>query len=631
MRDDPLLSPFTLKHLRLKNRLMTSAHEPAYPEDGMPKARYRAYHEARARGGLALTMTAGSAVVSRSSPPAFNNVLAYKDEVVPWLAELASACHAHDCRVMIQLTHLGWRSRWDWGDWLPSLAPGPHREPAHRAAPKVMEGFDIDRVVADYADAAERMKAAGLDGIELEAYGHLLDAFLSGHLNHLDPPYGGPTVEARMAVPIKVLSAIRARVGPDFIVGIRLTADDKQDGGISEADGLTICRRLRDDKLVDFINVIRGRIDTDATLTETIPVQGMASAPHLDFAGKVRAEIGLPTFHAARISDVATARHAVANGLLDMVGMTRPHMADPHIVKKITEGREEAIRPCVGANYCLDRIYAGNAALCIHNPATGRELSMPHDIPRAATPKRVVIVGAGPGGLEAARVAAARGHEVIVFEAANEAGGQIRLTAFSDRRREMIGIVQWRLAQCDAHGVTVRYNTLAEADDVMGERPDVVVIATGGLPEVSVLEEGNALAVTGWDILTGDAKPGEDVLIYDEAGDHVGLQAAHAIAASGGAVEVMTRDRTIAPEVMGMTLTTHLRQLQDKQVTLTVTRRLIGLARDGNKIAARIGSDYSKKEDIRTYDQVVVNQGATPLADLYFDLKPHASNAGEID
>lgn len=269
VRGDPLLAPFALGNLRLKNRLMTTAHEPAYPEDGMPKARYRAYHEERARGGVALTMTAGSAIVSRDSPPAFNNVIAYRDEVVPWLAELADACHAHDCRVMIQLTHLGWRSRWDWGDWLPSLAPGPHREPAHRAAPKVMEDFDVERVVADYADAAERVREAGLDGLEVEAYGHLLDAFLSGHLNHLDPPFGGPALEERMTVPLAVMRAIRERVGPDFVTGIRLTADDGQPGGITEEDGLAVCRRLRDEGLVDFVNVIRGRVDTGTRRSRT--------------------------------------------------------------------------------------------------------------------------------------------------------------------------------------------------------------------------------------------------------------------------------------------------------------------------------------------------------------------------
>lgn len=631
MSTDPLLQPYRLKHLTLKNRIMTTSHEPAYPEDGMPKDRYRAYHVERAKGGVAMTMTAGSALVSRDSPPAFNNVLAYKDEVVPWLRQLSDGCHDHDCAVMIQLTHLGWRSRWDWGDWLPSVAPGPLREPAHRAFPKVMEDWDIARVIRDYADAAERMQAAGLDGIELEAYGHLIDAFWSGHLNALSGPWGGDDISKRLQFSLDVLHAIRERVGPDFIVGVRYSADDLQPGGITYADGLAIGHALKDSGMVDFLNIIKGRVDTDATLTDVIPVQGMRSAPHLDFAGQVRAEVGLPTFHAARIPDVATARHAVASGQLDMVGMTRAHIADPHIVAKIRAGQEDSIRPCVGATYCLDRIYGGGEALCIHNPSTGRELTLPHQIAPAPARKTVVVVGAGPGGLEAARVAAERGHDVTVLEAAGDPGGQIRLTAQSARRREMIGIIDWRMAQCAANDVTFQFNTWAEASDISGLNPDVVVVATGGLPEVSILDQGNDLAVTAWDILSGDVKPGQNVLIYDDTGDHAALQAAEVVAATGARVELMTRDRGVSPEVMGMNLVPYMRTLQDKDVVITVARKLLGLSRLGNMIEARIGTDYSAHSYTASFDQVIVNQGITPLDDLYFDLKPQSRNLGEVD
>ncbi|HXW19176.1 MAG TPA: N-methylproline demethylase, partial [Roseiarcus sp.] len=179
MASDPLLQSYQLKHLMLKNRLMITAHEPAYAEDGMPKERYRAYHVERAKAGIALTMTAGSASVSRDSPPVFNNILAYKDEATPWLKDLADACHEHGAAVMIQLTHLGRRTRWDNGDWLPTVSSSHRREAAHRAFPKKIADWDIARIIKDYGDAAERMKAAGLDGIELEAYGHLMDQFWS--------------------------------------------------------------------------------------------------------------------------------------------------------------------------------------------------------------------------------------------------------------------------------------------------------------------------------------------------------------------------------------------------------------------------------------------------------------------
>ena len=627
---DPLLQPYRLKHLTMRNRIMTTSHEPAYAEDGMPKERYRAYHVERAKAGVAMVMTAGSASVSRDSPPAFNNVLAWRDDVVGWMGKLADEVHGHGCAVMIQLTHLGRRTNWNKGDWLPVLTAGRAREPAHRAFPKVIEDWDIKRILQDYADAAERMQAAGLDGIELECYGHLMDQFLSPFTNEMDAPWGG-SFDNRTRFAMLVLKAIRDRVRPDFLVGVRYTADEAARNGITAEEGIAIGKLFKASGHVDFLNVIRGQIHTDAALTGVIPVQGMPAAPHLDFAGRIRAEVGLPTFHAARIPDVATARHAVATGQLDMVGMTRAHMADPHIVRKIIEGREDDIRPCVGATYCLDRIYQGGEALCMHNAATGRELTMPHAIPPAPAPRHVVVVGAGPGGLEAARVAAERGHRVTVFEAASQPGGQVRLTARSARRREMIGIIDWRMAQCAARDVRFRFDTWAEPEDVLAEAPDVVIVATGGLPDTAVLEAGNDLVVSAWDILSGDVKPGQNVLVYDDAGDHAALQAAEVIAATGAHVEVMTPDRTFAPEVMGMNLVPYMRSLQGQDVTFTVTYRLTAVERRGNRLEAVIGSDYKPLAERRSFDQVVVNHGTQPLDDLYTALRPLSVNGGAVD
>ncbi|MBV1789727.1 NADH:flavin oxidoreductase [Marinobacterium sp. D7] len=634
MSNDPLLQPYTIKNLTLRNRIIMTAHEPAYPEDGMPKGRYRAYHVERAKGGVAMTMTAGSAAVSKDSPPVFNNLLVYKDEVVPWMKDLTDAVHEQGAAIMIQLTHLGRRTRWDKGNWLPVVSPSHHREAAHRAFPKKMEDWDIERIIKDYADAAERMKAGGMDGIELQAYGHLMDQFWSPLTNELDGPYGG-SLDNRLRFTFDVLSEIRKRVGNDFIVGMRYTGDELLPNGLTQEDGLEISRRLKESGMVDFLNVVRGHIDTDAGLTDTIPIQGMQNNPHLDFAGEIRAATDFPVFHAAKISDVATARYAVASGKVDLVGMTRAHMTDPHIVRKIIEKREDEIRPCVGANYCLDRIYQGGSAYCIHNAATGREETMPHEIAKAEIRKKVVIVGAGPGGLEAARVAGERGHEVVVFEAANQPGGQIRLTSQSERRREMISIIDWRMAQCERLGVRFQFNTYAESEEIEAESPDVVVIATGGLPHTEVLSRGNEHVISTWEIISGDVKPGKNVLVYDDAGDHSGLQAAEVIAKTGAKVEIMTPDRSFAPEVMAMNLVPYMRTLQKLDTRFTVTYRLQSVEKTATGLKVHIGSDYLGNGEggvaqEREFDQVVVSHGVIPMDDLYFDLKPHSSNLGEI-
>jgi 2,4-dienoyl-CoA reductase-like NADH-dependent reductase (Old Yellow Enzyme family)/thioredoxin reductase len=630
--NDPLLRPYQLKHLTLKNRVVSTSHEPAYSEDGMPKERYRLYHAEKAKGGMALTMTAGSAIVARDSPAAFGNLQAYRDEIVPWLKELADACHEHDCKVMIQLTHLGRRTGWNRADWLPVLSASPLREPAHRAFPKEAEDWDIERIVADYASAAQRMQAAGLDGIEFEAYGHLMDGFWSPATNKRTDEYGG-SLDNRLRFTWRVIDAVREAVGEKFIVGIRMVADENFEKGLSKEEGIEIARRFAASGKFDFLNIIRGTIETDAALTKVIPITGMRSSPHLDFAGEVRAATKFPVFHAARISDVATARHAIESGKLDMVGMTRAHLADPYIVRKVMEGREHEIRPCVGATYCLDRIYEGGEALCIHNAATGREATIPHVIPKSAgSAKRVVVIGAGAAGLEAARVAAERGHAVIVLEASGQAGGQIRLATLNPRRKELIGIVDWRLAELERLGVDIRYDTWAEADDVLALSPDVVIVATGGVPQNPPLEGGEDLVTSSWDIIAGAVKPAENVLLYDDNGGHQGMTAAELIANAGSALELVSPERFFAPEMGGMNHVPYMRAFHEKGVRVTINTRLHAVHRDGNALVATLRSDFSDGwRNERRVDQVVVEHGTLPLDDLYFALKPLSSNGGAVD
>lgn len=628
---DPLLQPYQLKHLRLRNRFMSTAHEPAYTEDGLPKERYRLYHAEKAKGGIALTMFGGSSVVAPDSPQVFGNITLYKDEVVRWLRELADAVHEHGAAVMIQITHLGRRTQWNRGDWLPVVAPSPIREPAHRAFPKCAEDWDIARIVRHYAVAAERCKAAGLDGLEVECYGHLADQFWSPATNKREDEYGG-SQENRLRFTMEVLNAIRRSVGGGFIVGVRMVCDEDWEKGLSREEGIEIAQRLVGSGLIDFVNVIRGHIETDEALSHVIPGMGARSAPHLDFAGEIREITKFPVFHAARIQDVATARHAVATGKLDMVGMTRAHIADPHIARKVMEGRESEIRPCVGMGYCIDRIYFGGEALCAHNAATGRESTMPHVIARSTGKKRkVVVVGAGPAGLEAARVTAARGHQVVVFEAAAEPGGQLRLAAKLARRREILGISDWRVAQCEKDGAEFRFNSFAEATDVLAEQPEIVFIATGGVPNLSFLEAGDDLVTTSWDILSGAAKPAESVLLFDDNGADAGLTVAEFIAAAGSRLEIATPERSLAPEVGGTNYPAYFKTLSERNATISLNLRLEKVARSGNRLSATLFNEYDKSRRERLVDQVVVEHGTLALEDLYFALKPGSRNLGEID
>jgi N-methyl-L-proline demethylase len=257
---------------------------------------------------------------------------------------------------------------------------------------------------------------------------------------------------------------------------------------------------------------------------------------------------------------------------------------------------------------------------------------MPHEPDRGPGPyRKVVVVGAGPAGLEAAHVAAARGHRVVVFEAAGEAGGQVRLTAQLKRRREILGIIDWRVAQCEKHGVVVRFGTYAEENDVLGEEPDIVVIATGGLPNTAFLDAGEDLVTTSWDLLSGAVKPAETVVLYDDNGAHPGMTTAEFIVGLGSRLEIVTPERVLAPEVGGTNYPAYFKAISTANVKITLNLRLERVTREGNGLVAHLFNDYSRRHEERRADQIVVEHGTLPNDELYFALKPLSRNLGEID
>jgi dimethylglycine catabolism A len=395
--NDPLLQPFAIKGIVLRNRVMSTSHASRLTQDNFPQEVYQKYHEEKAKGGLALTMFGGSSNVSIDSPNTFQQIDMGTDAVVPHLRRFSDRIHAHGTALMCQITHLGRRGDAYAEPRLPMIAPSAARETLHRAIPQAACEADIRRVVADFGEAARRCIEGGLDGVETLAGGHLIGQFLDPTVNRRTDRYGGSAAN-RCRFAIEVHEEIRKQVGSHYIVGLRFAVED----GCTFEDSLEMARILQATGLIDFFNVVYGRMDTQMSLiVDNMPGMFMPSAPWLAKAAAFKEAVRLPVFHAAKIADLATARHAIREGLLDMVGMTRAHIAEPHLVKLVEEGREHEARPCVGASHCRSF-----AASCIHNAATARETFLPHQVERAERPRRILVVGAGPAGLEAARVAA---------------------------------------------------------------------------------------------------------------------------------------------------------------------------------------------------------------------------------
>ena len=621
---DPLLQPFNLAHLKLRNRIMSTSHAIGFGEVGMPTDRYQRYHEAKASGGIGLTMFGGSTNVSRDSANTFGQLNASDDRVIPFFQEFADRVHKHGAALMCQLTHLGGRSQWRGDNWLPTISPSRFREPLHRGFTKEMQVEDIVRVVKDFGNAARRCYEGGLDGCELHIAGHLIGQFWSPATNQRADDFGG-SIENRARFGLMVLEEIRRSVPQPFAVGVRMVVGEGDNGIMPDEEYVAMAEILERSGMIDFFNFTYGRIDTDVGLARYMPGMALELAPQLRPVANFRQNVSLPVFHAARINDMATARFAVRQGYVDLIGMTRAHIADPRIARKLADGAEDTIRPCVGATYCS---WHGS---CIHNPAIGREGVLPHVIEKTDNPKKVTIVGAGPGGLEAARIAAERGNTVTLFEAAPRAGGQILLAAKLDLRRDLIGIVDWRVNELERLGVKVYYNVYATPDDIAETKPDIVIIATGGVPDQLEHIPGTELGISLWEALESLEPPEGNIIFYDGTGTAAGLNGAHTLAAGGASLLYVTPDSTAGAEVSYIERPLQMRALYKSGAKLYPDLVLKRVERDENRLRLCLENSYTSETIEMSCDTLIYENGTLPVDELYLELIGSSRNSGLPD
>ncbi|WP_133471888.1 dimethylglycine demethylation protein DgcA [Paraglaciecola marina] len=634
---DALFKPLAINQLTIRNRVVSTAHAEVYAtEGGMTTERYVKYYEEKAKGGVGLCICGGSSVVSIDSPQGWwKSVNLSTDRIIPHFQNLADAVHKHGGKIMIQITHMGRRSRWDGGNWSTLVSPSGIREPVHRATCKTIEIEEMQRIIADFAKAAGRAKAGGLDGVELSAvHQHLIDQFWSPRVNRRTDEWGG-SFENRMRFGLEVLKAVRAEVGRDFAVGMRITGDEFHADGLNHDDMKEIAAYYNKTGLVDFFGVVGSGCDTHNTLANVIPNMSYPPEPFLHLAAGIKEVVDVPVIHAQNIKDPNQAQRILEAGYVDFVGMTRAHIADPHLIAKIKLNQVDQIKQCVGANYCIDRQYQGLDVLCIQNAATSRESTMPHIIEKTTgVIRKVVIIGGGPAGMEAARVSAERGHKVTLIEKNAELGGQITIAAKAPQRDQIAGITRWFALELARLGVDIQLNTAADEASIRALNADVVILATGARPFIDQNPHWGAdegLVVSSWDILNGDVAPGKNVLVYDTICEFSGLSVADFLAHNGSQVEVVTDDIKPGAAVGGTTFPTYYRSLYEREVIMTSDLLLEKVYREDDKLVAVLENEYTAQQEERVVDQIVVENGTRPDELLYFQLKQDSRNKGQID
>jgi 2,4-dienoyl-CoA reductase-like NADH-dependent reductase (Old Yellow Enzyme family) len=530
-----LFSPIEVGNVTLRNRIMSTGHDTVLPHAGRVSDALVAYHDARAKGGAGLIVIQVSGIHDTARYSS-HMLMATTDEAIPGYRRLAEAIHRHGCTVFGQLFHPG-REIMDSSDGtiLPSFSASAAPADRFHTQPAPMSKRMIREVVAGYAAGARRMKQAGFDGVEIVAsHGYLPVQFLNARINARTDEYGG-SFENRLRFLREVVAEIRAAVGRDFVVGMRISGEEMGHDGLEPVESLEAIVALEGDGQLDYYNVIAGSSATLAGAIHIVPPMIVEATGYVaPFAAAVKAKVRRPVFVGGRINQPQVAERIVASGQADVCGMTRAMIADPEMPEKARTGRAEDIRACIGCNQaCIGHFHLGVAISCIQRPETGRELAYGTRT-KAGKPRKIMVAGGGPAGMKAAAVAAERGHDVTLYERSGALGGQVLLAQLLPGRAEFGGLATNLIREIERHRVRVARNTEVTPALIEKEKPDAVIVATGALPRVPAIEgAADGHVVNAWQVLKGEANVGKSVVVADWRSDWIGMGLAEKLARDG--------------------------------------------------------------------------------------------------
>jgi 2,4-dienoyl-CoA reductase (NADPH2) len=573
-----LFSPLRVGPLTVRNRVVFSAHLTNYAEDGLPTEQHAAYYAARAAGGAGLIITEEHSTHPTDWP--YEKLIhGFHPEVIPGYRRITDDVHAHDTPILAQLNHNGGQGS-SMFSRLPVWAPSPVPDPLFREVPKAVTTREIAEVVAGYATVAEHAVAGGFDGVELQcSHSSIVRGFLSPATNTRTDAYGG-AIENRARILTELVAAVREAIGPDKPLGVRICGDELIEGGTTIDEAVEVARIAEATGQVDYINTSIGVATASLFMIEASMAIPPGYALHISNA--MRRAVRLPVIGVGRIKDPVQAERALADGHADLVGVVRGQIADPDFTAKARAGHAPEVRTCLSCNQeCVGRMGLNRWLGCIENPHTGKEsVPLPEPGPR---PKRVVVVGGGPAGLQAASTAAQRGHEVILLERAETTGGQVALAATVPVRAEFLDIVRNLLAECRRFGVCLRTGSPATAETIRSMSPDVVVLATGAKPSRPWWAGENERVVDVRDVLDGSAKPEGEVVVLDDLGFHQATSVAELLADRGCHVRITTSGMVVGQD-LGITLDmeTFVVRAHAKGITCTTDEVILGAERTGD-------------------------------------------------